>query len=102
MVTRGPATPPATTNEPFHGTGAPNHQSGAKPAGQDLRETQPDAAVTGDGMPGGSWRCARAIIDWKIAYNNIGGVPEPTSWAMLITGFGVVGAAARRRRAVVA
>lgn len=54
MVTRGPATPPATTNEPFHGTGAPNHLSDAKPAGQDLRETQPDAAVTGEGMPG--WR----------------------------------------------
>jgi hypothetical protein len=45
---------------------------------------------------------ARAIIDWKIAYNNVGGVPEPTSWAMLITGFGLVGATARRRRAVAA
>ncbi|WP_235902895.1 PEPxxWA-CTERM sorting domain-containing protein [Sandarakinorhabdus oryzae] len=30
------------------------------------------------------------------------GVPEPASWAMLITGFGLVGAAARRRRAVAA
>ncbi len=29
-------------------------------------------------------------------------VPEPTSWAMLITGFGLIGAAARRRRTVVA
>lgn len=28
------------------------------------------------------------------------GVPEPTTWAMLITGFGLVGAAARRRRQV--
>lgn len=27
-----------------------------------------------------------------------GGVPEPTTWAMLIAGFGLVGAAARRRR----
>jgi hypothetical protein len=27
-----------------------------------------------------------------------GGVPEPATWAMLITGFGLVGAAARRRR----
>lgn len=27
-------------------------------------------------------------------------VPEPAAWAMLITGFGVVGAAARRRRAI--
>ena len=30
-----------------------------------------------------------------------GGVPEPASWAMLIAGFGLVGAAARRRRSTV-
>lgn len=29
-----------------------------------------------------------------------GAVPEPTTWAMLITGFGLVGAAVRRRRAL--
>lgn len=29
------------------------------------------------------------------------GVPEPASWALLITGFGLVGAAARRRRNIV-
>jgi len=28
----------------------------------------------------------------------IGGVPEPTSWAMMLGGFGVVGGAMRRRR----
>jgi hypothetical protein len=32
----------------------------------------------------------------------IGAVPEPASWAMLIAGFGLVGAAARRRRALAA
>jgi hypothetical protein len=31
-----------------------------------------------------------------------GGVPEPATWAMLIAGFGLVGAAARRRRRAVA
>ncbi|GGE08093.1 hypothetical protein GCM10011529_13130 [Polymorphobacter glacialis] len=31
----------------------------------------------------------------------VAGVPEPASWAMLIAGFGLVGAAARRRRSVV-
>jgi hypothetical protein len=31
-----------------------------------------------------------------------GAIPEPASWAMLIAGFGLVGAASRRRRAVVA
>lgn len=30
----------------------------------------------------------------------VGGVPEPASWAMLIAGFGLTGAALRRRRAV--
>ena len=44
-----------------------------------------------------------------VAYDNItfgsttpGGVPEPASWAMLIAGFGLVGAAARRRQSVLA
>lgn len=32
----------------------------------------------------------------------IPGVPEPTTWAMLIAGFGLVGAAARRRRPITA
>lgn len=31
-----------------------------------------------------------------------GTVPEPASWAMLITGFGIVGVAARRRRGLIA
>ena len=31
-----------------------------------------------------------------------GGVPEPATWAMLIVGFGLVGAAARRRNTAVA
>ena len=29
-----------------------------------------------------------------------GGVPEPATWAMMISGFGVVGALMRRRRSV--
>ena len=30
----------------------------------------------------------------------VSGVPEPENWAMLIAGFGLVGAVSRRRRAV--
>ena len=43
--------------------------------------------VTGD---------ASAHVDWFINYT--GGVPEPASWALLIAGFGVMGAIMRRQR----
>jgi hypothetical protein len=36
------------------------------------------------------------------ALGGAGAVPEPASWAMLITGFGLTGAAARRRRTTAA
>lgn len=39
---------------------------------------------------------------WGLGKVTAGAVPEPSSWAMLITGFGMVGFAARRRRTVVA
>ena len=45
------------------------------------------------------------VADWAIGreFTNFAfAVPEPTSWAMLIAGFGLVGAAARRRRTAVA
>ena len=37
-----------------------------------------------------------------VTLNISGAVPEPASWALMIAGFGMVGFAARRRRAVVA
>lgn len=43
---------------------------------------------------------AGPIID-NLSING-GAVPEPASWAMLIAGFGLVGAAARRRRLIAA
>ena len=45
---------------------------------------------------------ANFTIDWTIDGGGNGGVPEPASWAMLITGFGIVGAGMRRRRRVAA
>ena len=63
----------------------------------------------------GTYRLAFGVTNWSdnafdsgLAYagvfvDGVGvGVPEPASWAMLIAGFGLVGAAARRRRAAVA
>jgi hypothetical protein len=38
----------------------------------------------------------------QLSVINLGAVPEPSSWAMLIAGFGLVGAAARRRRVATA
>lgn len=39
-----------------------------------------------------------AALRTKIVREVTGGVPEPSTWAMLILGFGVVGAAMRRRK----
>ncbi|QXQ04721.1 PEPxxWA-CTERM sorting domain-containing protein [Sphingosinicellaceae bacterium] len=38
------------------------------------------------------------ITDFKTDAIGLGAVPEPTTWALLITGFGAVGTALRRRR----
>jgi hypothetical protein len=60
----------------------------------------------------GNYRLGFGVTNWTdtafdsgMAYagvfvdgNPVGEVPEPASWAMLIAGFGMVGAAARRRR----
>ena len=38
----------------------------------------------------------------NFTFAETGGVPEPTSWALMIGGFGLTGAALRRRRSVLA
>lgn len=43
---------------------------------------------------------ASADIDWSITYAAV--VPEPTTWALMIMGFGAAGAALRRRRLAIA
>lgn len=54
--------------------------------------------VTITGIVGGT--CC--VETYNLDNLKVGMVPEPGTWAMLISGFGLVGAAARRRRAVVA
>ncbi|WP_409049594.1 PEPxxWA-CTERM sorting domain-containing protein [Sandarakinorhabdus sp.] len=56
-------------------------------------------AGTGRSVAVGS---ALSSFGWDDVTIGTGAVPEPASWAMLIAGFGLVGAAARRRRAIAA
>lgn len=43
---------------------------------------------------------AKDVVIDRVYITRIGGVPEPSSWAMLIAGFGLVGAAGRRSRRI--
>lgn len=59
---------------------------------------------TGGGALDGGWRAGSATsLNDSSAYerlvftSNLAAVPEPASWAMMIGGFGLLGAAARRR-----
>jgi hypothetical protein len=66
----------------------------------DLDSNQADLKVLArfTGLTGASGRDAMAEFS---AYN-VASVPEPESWAMMIAGFGLVGAAARRQRTLLA
>jgi len=58
--------------------------------------------ASGAGWQGGTDE-AFGLDDIRIGYAVLGaGVPEPATWAMMILGFGLTGAAARRRRTLVA
>ena len=59
--------------------------------GEFAREWNNAAGGHPTGTGGSSWGT------W-IAGMNVGSVPEPTSWAMMITGFGFIGGAMRRQR----
>ena len=50
--------------------------------------------------PAASFADFDAAIKFKIGRELTGGVPEPTTWAMMVMGFGAVGFAMRRRRPV--
>lgn len=40
--------------------------------------------------------------NWALAYSASGAIPEPASWAMMVAGFGLVGASIRKRRVTAA
>lgn len=64
----------------------------------------PLTAVTQSfGPAGGTIRDFNASMGGQFASEpmpSVGGVPEPTTWAMLVLGFGLVGVTARRRKPV--
>ena len=45
-----------------------------------------------------SWALDVRNVSEAAVLSNIGAVPEPSTWAMMIGGFGIVGAATRRRK----
>ncbi|MCG2841149.1 PEPxxWA-CTERM sorting domain-containing protein [Sandaracinobacter sp. RS1-74] len=60
------------------------------------------ALALGETPDGLTWSSKSGILFTTLEQpgGGVGGVPEPASWAMLLLGFGVVGAAARRQRAL--
>jgi hypothetical protein len=58
-------------------------------------------AISLDGFSGLSIKTAGAVDTSVFTQGSVGvpAVPEPATWAMMISGFGLLGAAARRRRA---
>ncbi len=62
---------------------------------------------TGGGNMNGGFRIGTSIFlndsaDFEKVIYSFNGVPEPATWGLMIAGFGLVGAAARRRRTAVA
>ncbi|OYU14295.1 MAG: hypothetical protein CFE37_11675 [Alphaproteobacteria bacterium PA4] len=49
-----------------------------------------------------AWRTQNEDAWLKVQFSNAAAVPEPASWALLLTGFAATGAALRRRRRAVA
>lgn len=57
-------------------------------------------AISLDGFSGLSIKTAGAVDTTVFTQGSVGvpAIPEPATWAMMISGFGLLGAAARRRR----
>ena len=66
-------------------------------------EVLPTGVLTNGGPSTGSIRSAHRLDNFSVTVNSVGvtAVPEPATWAMLISGFALAGAALRRRRGLV-
>ena len=83
----------------------PNHYSGTGTVSTNYRQffindllatgTSTDFQVHGRQDPAGIW-----FDDFSVEASATAAVPEPATWALMIGGFGVVGASMRRRRAI--
>ena len=61
--------------------------------------------ATGSGWQGSSdeaWGLDNVVLTYDGVRDDVPGVPEPATWAMMILGFGFAGAAMRRRRTLTA
>lgn len=76
----------------FSGGGGGNYGSGGGGGGSFLAASATNQLLQGGVGYGGD---GSASIDY---FGPAGGVPEPSTWAMLINGFGLIGALLRRRR----
>ena len=59
-------------------------------------------ALPGDAIKSVTITAAQGLRDLKNPFFSVNAVPEPSSWAMLITGVGMVGAVMRRKLALAA
>jgi hypothetical protein len=58
----------------------------------------PTAAIfPGDGLYGNTTKTPGFVVTWDLANARFTAVPEPSVWALTIVGFGIVGAASRKR-----
>ena len=53
--------------------------------------------VSGDYLYGNTYKTPGFNVSWDLGGAKLTAVPEPSVWAMTIVGFGIVGAASRRR-----
>jgi hypothetical protein len=80
---------------------------GSSPTYANWSGGEPNNCCGGENFLWGNWSGSQwndifpVNLGYTIEYGGLGGgVPEPASWALMIAGFGLVGAAARRRARV--